>query len=85
MTRAHYKITVCQGQVFSVEELCGIYKVRRNAVTDWIKSGLQKSDEQVPYVFRGTELQRYHDGQKRKQRAKLKQGEFNCLSCDNAG
>ena len=85
MTRAHYKRKVCQDQVFSVEELCKIYKVRRNAVTDWIKSGLQKSDEQVPYVFRGAEVQRYHNGQKRKQRAKLKQGEFNCLSCDSAG
>lgn len=85
MTRAHYKVKVCQGQVFSVDELCEVYNVRRNAITDWIKSGLQKSDELRPYVFRGAELQRYHDGQKCKPREKLKQGEFNCLSCNSAG
>ncbi|WP_171230810.1 tyrosine-type recombinase/integrase [Ruegeria sp. HKCCA4008] len=85
MTRAHYKVKVCQDQVYSVDELCKIYNVRRNAITDWMKSGLRKSDDLRPFVFRGAELQRYHNGQKRKPLAKLKQGEFNCLSCGSAG
>lgn len=68
MTRAHYKVKICQDQVFSVDELCEVYNVHRNAITDWIKSGLQTSDELRPYVFHGAELQRYHDGQKRKPR-----------------
>ncbi len=85
MTRAHYKVGVGVDQVYSIEELCKLYNVHRNAVTNWLHSGLSKSDSHRPYLFRGAEVKRYHNAQRSKSRAKLKQGEFNCPTCKMAG
>ncbi|MFD2738036.1 tyrosine-type recombinase/integrase [Sulfitobacter aestuarii] len=84
MTRAHRKVRVFAAQVYSVEEICGVYNVTRNTVTNWIHSGLRKSDERRPYVFRGAELQRFHKARETKDRKNLKHGEFNCLACSSA-
>ena len=84
MSRAHRKVRVTASQVYSADELCDVYNITRNTVTNWVNSGLCTSDERRPYVFRGAELQRFHNAREAKDRKSLKKGEFNCLACSSA-
>lgn len=84
MSRSYRKIRPQQAMVYSVDEVQALFCVHRNTVSNWVGSGLEPSDEALPQLFRGAELQRFHAERVERTRLNLRLGEFKCFACGNA-
>lgn len=82
MARSYRGVRPKKDRVYSGDEVMKLYGICRNTLSNWVTSGLRPSDGQVPYVFRGAELQRYHAVRVRPGGpSTLRPGQFKCLGC----
>lgn len=84
MSRSYRNIRPHDTRVYSVAEAQTVFGVSRNTISNWVGAGLKPSDEFVPQLFRGAELQRFHAERAARTRQMLRLGEFKCLACGNA-
>ncbi|MBO9401823.1 tyrosine-type recombinase/integrase [Shimia sp. R9_3] len=84
MSRSYKNVRPCIHMVYSVEEVQSLYDVCRNTVSNWVGAGLTTSDGELPYLFRGAELKRFHDERRQRKRRNLRLGEFKCTGCGQA-
>ena len=84
MSKSYKGIRAKKNRVYSVSDVCELYGVCPNTVTDWIKMGLEVSDESSPFRFRGQTLTAFHLWRRAKDRRKLGTGEFYCFGCKTA-
>lgn len=81
MSRSYKNVRPKKHFVYSVEELMDLFDVARNTVSNWVGDGLRPSDETSPYVFRGSEVKRFHDAKRMAGSTPLRIGEFKCFGC----
>lgn len=67
--------------VYSVKEAERLYQVTANTVSNWVGAGLSPSDRKSPHLFRGAELDRFHDDRRKRSRKELRAGEAYCMRC----
>lgn len=84
MSRSYRHIRPHDTKVYSVAEVQSLFGVSRNTVSNWVGSGLKPSDDSVPQLFRGAELNRFHTDRAARTRGNLRWGEFKCVGCGNA-
>lgn len=46
---------------YTVQDIVKLYKIHKNTVSHWIKSGLKINDHHKPYLIHGSELKRFLD------------------------
>ena len=61
MRRLHHRIRAKANLVYSLEDICSLYGVNKNTPTNWQKAGGRPIDEKLPKLFKGSELNRFHD------------------------
>lgn len=83
MSRSYKRVRPKKHFVYTVEGLMNLYKVCRNTVSNWVTEGLRPSDTSVPYVFNGSEVQRFHQAKRLGFKRTLRKGEFKCFRCRN--
>ena len=81
MSRSYKNVRPKKHYVYSVPDLMALYGVERNTVTNWVKEGLRRSDNGVPYIFNGAEVKRFHKSRRQVSNVKLRIGQFKCLGC----
>ena len=81
MNRSYKNARPKRNLVYSVADLLVLYKIGRNTLTNWIKSGLRPVDDKRPQLFRGTELIRFHVDRALSTRCELRSSEFMCMVC----
>ena len=76
-----YKSRAKSHRVYSVDEVLKHYSICRNTLSNWRSSGLQPSPVDGPQLFRGGELNRFHEDRKARNRKNLRLGQFYCTGC----
>lgn len=84
MSRSYKGITLKQHRVYSAEDLMAAFNVSKNTVSNWVKAGLQRVDQERPYLFRGATINSFHDARRKRDRTSLRPGEFKCTGCKMA-
>ena len=70
-----------QTLTYSAHELGERLKVTPNTITHWRKLGLRSIDDHKPYLYRGSDVVAFLEGQFQKQRHKCRPNEFFCCRC----
>lgn len=81
MSRSYKNVRPKKDWVYTTEGLAGLYGVSPNTVSNWVKDGLRRSDNGVPYMFNGVEVKRFHEDRRAESNVKLRLGQFKCFSC----
>lgn len=81
MSRSYKNIRPKKDWVYTTEGLSKLYRVSPNTVSNWVKDGLRRSDNGVPYMFNGAEVKRFHEHRRAESNVKLRLGQFKCFSC----
>ena len=76
-----YKSRAKGNRVYSVDEVLEHYRICRNTLSNWRNSGLSPSPVDGPQLFRGSELNRFHEDRRAKSRSNLRMGQFYCTGC----
>ena len=66
---------------YTVEEVADLYDIHRNTVRSWLKQGLSHCGEGHPKLILGSELRRYLEERKRKNKHPCKVGQIYCMRC----
>ena len=64
---------------YSVEEIARLFRVHKNTVRAWLRSGLETIDGQRPTVARGTEIRRFLTERRRLAKQVCGPGRIYCL------
>jgi len=67
--------------VYSVDDIINILGVSRNTVSNHVRHGLRPVDTEIPRLFVGSELIRFHKDRAASSKRALRPGEFNCFKC----
>lgn len=81
MSRSYKKLPVKKDFVYTTDELVRLIGVTKNTVSNWGKEGLRPSDGNIPYIFNGSEVIRFHKERRARSSVKLRKGQFKCFSC----
>lgn len=84
MSKSYKGVRLKKDRVYSVEQLMSAYSVTANTVSNWVGEGLQPSDDQRPYLFRGAAVEAFHKDRRRSNKIKLRPGQFHCRGCQVA-
>lgn len=66
---------------YTVEEAAGLFGVHRNTVRQWIKQGLPVSDTKRPTLILGTDLARFLEARRNKNKRPCGPAEIYCVRC----
>lgn len=66
---------------YTVEEIAGMFEKHKNAVRNWIKTGLPTSDHKRPMLILGQDLKAYLQARRVKNKQACKPGEIYCVRC----
>ena len=66
---------------YTVQDIVKLYKIHKNTVSHWIKSGLKINDHHKPYLIHGSELKRFLDEKQKKRKVKCATNELYCFKC----
>lgn len=83
MTKSYKNVRLQKNRVYSVEQLMKTYSVTANTVSNWVKEGLQPSDDRTPYLFRGAVVTAFHTAQRQRRSEKLSPDQFKCWTCQS--
>ncbi|KPA20837.1 hypothetical protein shim_27510 [Shimia sp. SK013] len=84
MSRSYKGIKLKKNRVYLGEDLQKVFIVSANTISNWIKTGLQPSDDKRPYVFRGGQVTSFLKARRERTKIELRPGEFNCTGCKSA-
>lgn len=85
MRRRYNTHLITQKRVYSLSDIAKLFKLHIRTVQSWCKQGMQPIDAlSRPILVRGDSIKRFLDNQKQRQKVKLKDDEFFCLSCRKA-
>jgi|GEM_PF-1128436 len=76
-----YKIKAKMHWVYSAAEILELYDICRNTLSNWVSEGLCPSPGTGPQLFRGAELNRFHEERRARNRHNLRIGQFLCTGC----
>lgn len=62
-------------------EIADLFDVHPNVIARWVKDGLQRIDDQKPYMIHGGDLADYLDAKQKKRKKPCKAGELYCCKC----
>ncbi len=83
MTRSYKNVRPKTHFVYKVNDLVQLYGGCKNTVSNWVSEGLRPSAKEIPYVFNGMEVKRFHDARRLSSKVTLRTGEFKCFKCKN--
>ena len=66
---------------YTVEEVARLYKVHKNTVRAWLKSGLEPIDDRRPILILGRQLASFLHLRRECRRRRCRAGEFYCFRC----
>jgi hypothetical protein len=66
---------------YTVEEAAMLFRVHRNTVRGWLKSGLQPIDGRRPILILGRQLASFIHARREYKRRRCRAGEFYCFRC----
>lgn len=66
---------------YTVEEISRLFKVHKNTVRLWIKSGLPTCDVRHPMLILGLDLRGYLQARRQQKKRPCKLGELYCMRC----
>lgn len=66
---------------YTVEEVARLYRVHRNTVRQWIKSGLPTCDDQRPLLILGRDLGLFLTTRRHQQKRPCSPGQIFCVRC----
>lgn len=66
---------------YTVEEIANLYRVHRNTVREWVKRGLQTSDDKRPMLILGRDLSAFLQARREKNKRPCQPGEIYCVRC----
>ncbi len=69
------------GRAYSIPECARLFGTHKNTISQWMKDGLKRIDDQKPYLIRGSDLIAYLKAKQSARRATCKPDEFYCLRC----
>ena len=81
MSRGYGSVRPKANRVYSVLQVLELYKICRNTLSNWIAAGLSPVDAGSSQLFRGAELQWFHEQRASGPGRPLHPGEFKCLRC----
>lgn len=84
MSRSYNVQKVKKNRVYSVDDLISLYGVSANTVSNWVRAGLRRSDDQRPYLFRGGAVAEFLKARRDRSMSQLNPGEFKCFGCKAA-
>jgi hypothetical protein len=68
-------------RTYTVEETARLFRVHKNTVRDWLKSGLPKIDGRRPILILGRHLASFLHARRERRRQRCGAGEFYCFRC----
>ena len=68
-------------RTYTVAEIAELFRVHRNTVRQWIKSGLPVLDDRRPALVLGRELRDFLEARRNKNKRKCQPGEIYCVKC----
>jgi len=81
MSHRYKGVGLKSNRVYMVEDLTKHYGVTQNTISNWVGAGLKPSDEERPYVFRGSVVNAFHAERRARKHSQLRPGEFKCVAC----
>jgi len=66
---------------YSVTEIADLFSLHKNAVSRWLKEGLQVDTTRRPYLIRGDALIRFLDARQQRKTRPCTLAEFFCFKC----
>ncbi len=66
---------------YTVQDIATLLGIHKNAVSRWMREGLQADRQQRPFLIRGDELARFLDARQKKRRTKCGIAQFYCFKC----
>jgi hypothetical protein len=68
-------------RTYTVDEAARLFKVHKNAVRSWIKSGLPTVDDRRPTLALGSDIVRFLSGRRRQRKRRCAAGQLSCVCC----
>ena len=68
-------------RTYTVDEAARLFRVHKNTVRAWVKSGLPTTDARRPILILGRELARFLHERRQRTRQQCQPGQFYCLRC----
>ena len=81
MSRSYKGILAKTHRVYSGENLQKLFNVSANTISNWVKGGLEPTDNAKPYLFNGSAVIRFHKARLERTKINLRTGEFKCFGC----
>lgn len=76
-----YRVKAKRHRVYSVADVLELKGICRNTLSNWVGEGLSPSPTAGPQVFRGSELNRFIEDRRKRNRKNLLKGQFLCTGC----
>ena len=79
--RRHNPRRVKIHRTYSVEEAAILFRVHKNTIRAWLKSGLETVDERRPVLILGRKLSGFLYARRKHNRQRCRPGQFYCMRC----
>ena len=66
---------------YTVEEIAELYRVHKNTVNNWLKTGLEDCGAGRPRLILGVALREFLEQKRRKNKRPCKPGQIYCVAC----
>jgi hypothetical protein len=66
---------------YTAQELASLFQVHKNTVSNWMRKGLRKIDDQKPHLFRGADVIAFLQKRQSSRKHSCAAHEFYCFKC----